>query len=63
MIIKEDLQYAVICKFSYRWLEIQDLRRLIPNQYGLKGQVNIGLLRNKYILIRASKLEDYVNLL
>ncbi|KAF3628036.1 hypothetical protein FXO38_03314 [Capsicum annuum] len=63
MIIKEDLQYAVIGKFSYGRPDIQDLRRLIPKQCGLKGEINIGLLSNRYILIRASKLEDYVNLL
>ncbi|KAG5630128.1 hypothetical protein H5410_001845 [Solanum commersonii] len=32
-------------------------------QCKLKGEVNIGLLSNKYILIRASLLEDYVTLL
>ncbi|KAG5580971.1 hypothetical protein H5410_051598 [Solanum commersonii] len=63
MIINEDLQYAVIGKFSYRWPEIHELRRLIPKQCELKGEVNIGLLSNIYILIRAMLLEDYVNLL
>lgn len=63
MIINEDLQYAVIGKFSYGWPEIQDLRRLIPKQCELKGDVNIGLLSNRYILIRTTLLEDYVTLL
>ncbi|KAH0746415.1 hypothetical protein KY285_008072 [Solanum tuberosum] len=44
IIVNEDLQYAVIGKFSYGWPEIQDLRRLIPKQCELKGEVNIGLL-------------------
>lgn len=61
--MNENLQYAVIGKFSYGWPEIQDLRRIIPKPCELKGEVNIGLLRNRYILIRASKLEDYVHLL
>ncbi|KAG5581764.1 hypothetical protein H5410_052391 [Solanum commersonii] len=63
MIINEDLQFAVIGKFSYEWPDIQDLRRLIPKQCELKGNVNIGLLSNTYVLIRTTLLEDYVTLL
>ncbi|WMV58421.1 hypothetical protein MTR67_051806 [Solanum verrucosum] len=63
MIINEDLQFAVIGKFSYGWPEIQKLRRLIPKQCELKGDVNIGLLSNRYVLIRTTLLEDYVTLL
>ncbi|KAH0743368.1 hypothetical protein KY290_031361 [Solanum tuberosum] len=63
MIVKENLEYAVIGKFSYGWPEIQELRKLIPKQCDLKGECNIGLLSNRHILIRASYLEDYVNLL
>ncbi|WMV19734.1 hypothetical protein MTR67_013119 [Solanum verrucosum] len=63
MILEEDLQYVVIGKFAYGWPEMQDLRTLIPKQCELKGEVNIGLLCNIYVLIRASKLEDYVTLL
>ncbi|KAH0643590.1 hypothetical protein KY289_034564 [Solanum tuberosum] len=63
MIINEDLQYTVVGKFSYGWPDIQDLRKLIPKQCELKGEVNIGLLSNRYILIRATRLDDYVKLL
>ncbi|KAH0716807.1 hypothetical protein KY290_013066 [Solanum tuberosum] len=63
MIVNEDLQYAVIGKFSYGWPDILDLRKLIPKQCELKREVNIGLLCNRYVLIRASLLEDYVKLL
>ncbi|PHU17446.1 hypothetical protein BC332_13141 [Capsicum chinense] len=63
MIIKEDLQYAVIDKFSYSWPDIQNLRRLIPKQCELKGEVNIDLLSNRHVLIRATKIRDYVHLL
>lgn len=63
MIIKENLQYAVVGKFSYGWPDIKELRRLIPKQSELKGESNIGLLRNKYVLIRATLLEDYVSIL
>lgn len=63
MIKNEKLEYVVVGKFSYGWREIQVLRRLIPIQCELKGEVNIGLLSNRYILIRASRIEDYVHLL
>lgn len=63
MIANEQLEYAVIEKFSYGWPDIHDLRRLILQQCELKGEVNIGLLSNKYILIRASRMENYVHLL
>ncbi|KAH0696036.1 hypothetical protein KY289_013518 [Solanum tuberosum] len=63
MIVEEDLQYAVIGKFTYGWPEMQDLRTLIPKQSELKGKVNIGLLCNRYVLIKASNLKDYVTLL
>ncbi|WMV07616.1 hypothetical protein MTR67_001001, partial [Solanum verrucosum] len=62
-IINEDLQYAMIGKFSYRWPDIQELRKLIPKQCDLKGEMNIGFLSNIYVLIKASLLEDYVKLL
>ncbi|WMV42629.1 hypothetical protein MTR67_036014 [Solanum verrucosum] len=51
MIINEDRQYAVVGKFSYGWPDIKDLRQLIPKQCELKGDVNIGLLINRYVLI------------
>ncbi|KAK4729937.1 hypothetical protein R3W88_022925 [Solanum pinnatisectum] len=63
MIINKDLQFAVIGKFSYGWPKIQELRKLIPKQCELKGDVNIGLLSNRYVLIRTTLLEDYVTLL
>lgn len=63
MIVRENLQYAVIGKFSYGWPEIVDLRRLIPKQCEFKGESNIGLLNNRHVLIRVSLLEDYVYLL
>ncbi|WMV50761.1 hypothetical protein MTR67_044146 [Solanum verrucosum] len=63
MIINENLEYVVIGKFSYGWLEIQVLRKLIPKQCELKEECNIGLLSNRHILIRATLLEDYVHLL
>uniref|UniRef100_M1BH23 Non-LTR retroelement reverse transcriptase n=1 Tax=Solanum tuberosum TaxID=4113 RepID=M1BH23_SOLTU len=63
MIVNENLEYAVVGKFSYGWPEIQDLRKLIPKQCELKGDCNIGLLSNRHVLIKATLLEDYVHLL
>lgn len=63
MIIIENLQYAIIEKFSYGWPEINELRKLSPKQCELKDDYKIGLLSNKHILIRATLLEDYVHLL
>ncbi|WMV08972.1 hypothetical protein MTR67_002357 [Solanum verrucosum] len=63
MSVNEDLEYAVVGKFSYGWPNIQELWKIIPKQCELKGDVNIGLLCNRYVLIRASTMEDYINLL
>ncbi|XP_059302334.1 uncharacterized protein LOC132054308 [Lycium ferocissimum] len=63
MIIKGKLQYDVIGKISYGWPDVKDLRTLIPKQCGLKGECITGLLSNRYVLIRAPSLEDYVTLL
>lgn len=63
MIANEQLQYAVVGKFFYGSPDIHALRRLIPQQCDLKGAVNIGVLNNRYILIRVSRIEDYVHLL
>ncbi|KAH0711972.1 hypothetical protein KY289_007931 [Solanum tuberosum] len=63
MIVNENLEYAVIGKFSYGWPDIQDLRKLILKQCKLKGDCNIGLLSNRHVLIRATLVEDYIHLL
>lgn len=63
VIVNEELEYAVVGKFSYVWPDIQELRKIISKQCELKGDVNIGLLCNRYVLIRTSRIEDYVNLL
>lgn len=63
MITNENLEFAVIGKFTYGWPEIHELRRQIPRQCELKGDCKIRLLCNRYILIRASLMKDYVHLL
>ncbi|KAH0636957.1 hypothetical protein KY289_036872 [Solanum tuberosum] len=46
-------------KFSYDKPDLHELRRLIPAHCEIKGPCNIGLLENRYVLIRLSLLEDY----
>lgn len=54
----EGLQYAVIGKLSYGWPDLQQLRGMIPGQCGIKGECNIGVLRDKHVLIRMTLCED-----
>lgn len=56
----EGLQYAVVCKFSYGWPELQELRRIILIQYGIKGECNIGYLRDRHVLIRLALWQDFI---
>ncbi|KAH0642108.1 hypothetical protein KY290_033708 [Solanum tuberosum] len=42
--IIEYLTYAVLCKFSYGWPDLEDLRIQLPKQLNMKGDVKIGLL-------------------
>lgn len=60
------LMNIIVCsdrKILIWWPEIQDLRRLIPKCCELKRKVNIRFMTNRYMFIRDTKLEDYVNLL
>ncbi|WMV37273.1 hypothetical protein MTR67_030658 [Solanum verrucosum] len=59
----ENLQYAIIGKFTYDITDMEELRLNIPKQCDIKGDCQIGLLRNKYILIRLSKQVDFINLI
>lgn len=59
----ENLQYAIIDKLSNGKPEVNKLRRLIPTQCRIKGECTIKVLATRYILIRLSQLEDYVQLL
>lgn len=63
MIIKENLEFGVVGKFSYGCPAIQDLTKVIPKQCELKGECKISLLSNRHVVIRATCLEDYVHLL
>ncbi|XP_060178026.1 uncharacterized protein LOC132607962 [Lycium barbarum] len=63
MTVKEKLQYAVIGKFSYDNIDIKELKKVIPIQYGIKGVPIIGLLDERHILIQLNFLEDYVRMM
>lgn len=56
----EGLQHAVVCKFSYGWPEIAELRRIVPQQCGIKGDCKIGYLCDRHVLIRLSLWQDFV---
>lgn len=59
----ENLQYAVIGKFSFGWPQLEELRKMIRAQCHIKGDFQIGLLRNKHVLIRLELFEDFVNMM
>ncbi|WMV28843.1 hypothetical protein MTR67_022228 [Solanum verrucosum] len=63
MNVTENLQFAVIGKFSYGWPELDDLRVQIPKQLHIKGECTIGFLRNRHILIRLNRMDDFVNIM
>ncbi|KAK4344458.1 hypothetical protein RND71_034634 [Anisodus tanguticus] len=63
MIHQQNLNLAVIGKFSHGWPEIRLLRTAIPKQCGLKAEVNIGLLCDRHVLIRCTIAEDYDTLM
>ncbi|KAG5589807.1 hypothetical protein H5410_040321 [Solanum commersonii] len=46
-----------------KWSKEEELRLNIPKQCDIKGDCQIGLLRNKHILIRLSKQVDFINLI
>lgn len=58
-----NLQYAFIGKFSYDKPNIDELRRVIQSQYGIKSSWITGVLDTRHILLRLSTLEDYEHIL
>lgn len=61
MDVVENLQHVVVGKFSYGWPEMDELRSIIPTQCNIKGNFQIGLFRNRHVLIRLSLKEDFIN--
>lgn len=64
MNIIENLQHALVVKFSYGWPDMGELRRIIPipTRCRIKGDCHIGLFRNRHILIKLSLKEDFINI-
>ncbi|KAK6796437.1 hypothetical protein RDI58_004138 [Solanum bulbocastanum] len=63
MDVIENLQHAVVGKFSYGWPELDLFCKIIPAHCGIKGECQIGLFRSRHVLIRLTLLEDFVNLM
>ncbi|KAG5602026.1 hypothetical protein H5410_033396 [Solanum commersonii] len=63
MNIIENLQYAVVGKFSYGWPDLDELRIQISKQCNVKGDCKIELLRKRHILIRFTRDEDFINMM
>lgn len=61
MNIIEGLQYVVVGKFSYGWPDLQEIRRIFPAQCGIKRKCTIEVIRDRYILIRLTLWEDFIN--
>lgn len=59
----ENLQFAVIGKFSYGWPKLEELRTIIPRQCNIRGDCKIGLLGNLYVLVRLDQQEHFINLM
>lgn len=59
----EELQFAVIGKFTQEWSDLEELRKIIPEQCNVKGSYRIGLFHSKNILIRLTRHEDFVNMI
>jgi len=59
-ITEENLKYALIAKFSHGRPELPDLRKILPQQLGFKGECNIGLLESRHVLLRFTLKEDYI---
>ncbi|KAG5610931.1 hypothetical protein H5410_022212 [Solanum commersonii] len=63
MNVLENLQFAVIGKFSCGWPELDDLKVQIPKQLHIKGDCTIDLLSNRHLLIILSQMEDFINIM
>lgn len=53
----------MIGKFSYGWPELEELRIQIPKQCNIKGDCKNGLLRNRHVLMRFSRQDDFINMM
>lgn len=60
---EEGLHQAVIIKFAYGKSVLSELRKLLPKQFDVKGNCNIGQLDIRHLLIRFDLYEDFVHVL
>ncbi|XP_009628424.2 uncharacterized protein [Nicotiana tomentosiformis] len=58
--VEEGLHQALVLKFSFERLDMQELRKLLPKLFVTKGRSLIGWLARRHILIRFDLYEDYV---
>ncbi|KAG5572848.1 hypothetical protein H5410_062614 [Solanum commersonii] len=47
---EENLQYALVAKFSYGRLDMIDLRKIFTRHFEIKGDCNLGLLDHRHVL-------------
>ncbi|KAH0681258.1 hypothetical protein KY284_022343 [Solanum tuberosum] len=63
----ENLQYAVVGKFTYEWTDLEELRRIIPQQCAIKASivgkpVQLGLATIKRIRPSCARVKVLVDL-
>lgn len=63
MNISQNLQYAVVGKFSYGWPDLDELKRTLPEQCNIKSECQIGLLTYRHILIKFNLFEDFATMM
>ncbi|KAK6791025.1 hypothetical protein RDI58_010106 [Solanum bulbocastanum] len=61
-IIEENLKYALIANLSHGRPKLPNLRKILPQQLGFKGEFNIGLLESKHVLLGFTLKEDYITI-
>ncbi|PHU18093.1 hypothetical protein BC332_13788 [Capsicum chinense] len=60
---EEGLHQAVIIKFAYEKSVLSELRKLLPKQFDVKGNCNIGQLDFRHLLVRFDRYDDFVQVL
>ncbi|KAF3627430.1 hypothetical protein FXO38_28765 [Capsicum annuum] len=59
----ENLNFAIIGKFSDGWPSLDELRRIIPLQCGAKSECQVVFFHNRHVLISCESKEDFVNIM
>ncbi|XP_019265781.1 PREDICTED: uncharacterized protein LOC109243328 [Nicotiana attenuata] len=58
---EEGLHQAIVVKQSSNVPDLPTMRTILPKNFGIKGQVLIGQLAPRQLLVRADQHEDFVN--